>query len=86
MSDIVIDANVWAMADRQITEGLPIEEEKCIKACRDWLEKFVFGDDRLVVDWQYAIISEYRRNISSNGLPSSCSTSSNRYRAYVLPA
>lgn len=67
MSDIVIDANVWAMADRQITEELPIEEEKCIKACRDWLENFVVGDDRLVVDWQYAIISEYRRNISSNG-------------------
>ena len=67
MSDIVIDANVWAIADRQLTEGLPIEEEKCIRACRDWLEEFVAGADRLVVDWQYAIISEYRRNISSNG-------------------
>jgi len=68
VSDIVIDANVWAMADRPIMKGLPIEEENCIKACRDWLEQFVNGDDRLVVDWQYAIISEYRRNISSNGL------------------
>ncbi len=67
MSDIVIDANVWAMADRTITEGLPIEEEDCIKACREWLEQFVDGDDRLVVDWEYAIISEYRRNISDNG-------------------
>ena len=67
MSDIVIDANVWAMADRMITEGLPIEEEDCIKACRDWLEQFVDGDDRLVVDWGYAIISECRRNISEDG-------------------
>lgn len=67
MSDIVIDANVWAIADRQLTEILPFEEEKCIRACRDWLEQFVAGADRLVVDWQYAIISEYRRNISSNG-------------------
>lgn len=67
MSDIVIDANVWAMADRTITEGLSIEEEDCIKACREWLEQFADGDDRLVVDWEYAIISEYRRNISENG-------------------
>jgi len=67
VSDIVIDTNVWVMADRTVTRGLPIEEENCIRVCRNWLQDFVDGDDRLVVDWQYAIISEYRRNISSNG-------------------
>lgn len=67
MSDIVIDANVWAMADRLISEELPIEEEQCVRACRDWLKQFVDGDNRLVVDWEYGIISEYRRNIRANG-------------------
>lgn len=67
MSDIVIDANVWAMADRVIRRGLPLEEENCIRACRDWLERFVSSADRLVVDWEYEIISEYRRNIRRNG-------------------
>lgn len=67
MSDIVIDANVWVMADRTVNDGLPIEEQNCIRACRNWLKQFVDGDDRLVVDWQYAIISEYRRNIGRNG-------------------
>lgn len=67
MSDIVIDANVWAMADRMITETLPVEEANCIRACREWLKQFVDGDDLLVVDWEYRIISEYRRNISANG-------------------
>lgn len=89
MSNIVIDANVWAMADRLITEELPIEEENCIKACRDWLERFVDGDECLVVDWQYAIISEYRRNISANGFAEQLlnrleSVSRSRFASFVL--
>ncbi len=67
MTDFVLDANVWVMADRRITHELPREERDCIKACRDWLETFVQGKDRLVVDWDYEIISEYRRNISQSG-------------------
>ena len=67
MSDIVVDTNVWAMADRLIVEGLPKEEENCIRACRDWLERFVRSEDRLIVDWTYRIILEYRRNISDGG-------------------
>jgi len=67
VSDIVIDANVWAMADRMISETLPVEEADCVRACREWLEQFVNGDNLLVVDWEYRIISEYRRNISANG-------------------
>lgn len=67
MSDIIVDANVWAMADRSIIAGLSKEEENCIKACRDWLERFVKSEDRLIVDWTYRIISEYRRHISRGG-------------------
>lgn len=67
MTDFVVDANVWVMADRTITDGLALEEENCIKACRDWLETLVQSKDRLVVDWDYAIIAEYRRNISHGG-------------------
>ena len=67
MSDIVVDANVWAMADRPIIAGLSKEEENCIRVCRDWLEQFVRSEDRLIVDWTYRIISEYRRNISVGG-------------------
>ena len=67
MTDIVVDANVWAMADRLIIEGLSKEEENCIKACRDWLERFVKSEDRLIVDGGYRIILEYRRNIRDGG-------------------
>jgi len=65
--DIVIDANVWIVADRLIREGLAKEEENCIKTCRDWLNRFVNSDNRLLVDWNYQIISEYRKNIRKNG-------------------
>lgn len=67
MLDVVIDANVWIVADRLITEGLANEEVNCIKTCREWLERFVNGVDRLLVDWSYQIILEYRKNIRKNG-------------------
>ena len=68
MSYLVVDANVWIVADRLITQGLPIEEENCIKTCREWLEQFAGSEDRLLVDLGYRIILEYRNNIRSRGL------------------
>ena len=67
MSELVIDANVWAMADRTLNDELAPEEADCIKACRSWLEQLAQGSDRLVVDWGYRILTEYRNNIRKNG-------------------
>ena len=67
MADIVVDANVWIVADRQVGGSISKEEENCIKTCRDWLQRFATGVDRLLVDWEYQIISEYRRNLRKGG-------------------
>lgn len=67
MADIVVDANVWIVADRLILESISVEEEDCIRTCRSWLHEFVEGDDRLLVDWTYRILSEYRNNLRKGG-------------------
>ena len=70
MSDIVVDANVWVMVDKIVTELDESEDQDCVRSCQLWLERFIFGDDRLVVDSfnTYAIISEYRRNVKRGGV------------------
>ncbi len=67
MANIVIDANVWVMADRRLSDEVPPDERDCIQTCRKWLQDFAHGGDTLVVDWEYKILSEYRDNIQRDG-------------------
>ena len=70
MSEVVVDTNVWVLADRITSDkaGLPIHEADCIEACYRWLTDFVDSVDKLVVDYSYRIMREYRDNIQKGGL------------------
>ena len=70
MPNIVVDTNVWAMADRvtSLEEGTPSDEADCVKACYKWLLDFSLNDDKLLVDHDYEVMSEYRRNVVKGGL------------------
>ncbi len=70
MADIVVDTNVWVMANRvtSIDKETPKEVAECIKACYSWLLKFFEGDDRLVVDLKHQVLTEYRNNIEDGGI------------------
>ena len=68
MSDIVVDTNVWVMVDKLIGEVDTEQEKDCIGACADWLRQFIQGEDRLVVDSTYKVLSEYRRNVKKGGI------------------
>jgi len=70
VSDIVIDTNVWVLADRitSISAETPALEADCIEACYRWIQQFIESDHKLVVDRSYRIFREYRNNISEGGL------------------
>lgn len=68
MTDVVVDTNVWAMVDKTIADVDSIEELDCIEACQEWLKFFTTSDDRLIIDWMYKILSEYRQQIKQGGL------------------
>lgn len=69
MSEVVIDTNVWVLADRitSDTEGVPDDEVECIEACYYWLSRFAESSDQLVVDYSYRVLSKYRENIRKGG-------------------
>ena len=58
------------MVDKTVTELGANEDGDCVRACQMWLEEFILGDDRLVVDSfkTYLIISEYRNNVVRGGV------------------
>ena len=70
MSEVVVDTNVWVLADRitSISAETSSIEADCIEACYRWMQQFVTSGDRLVVDRSYRIFREYRDNISKGGL------------------
>ena len=70
MSDIVVDTNVWVMVDKLVTVVEEDDVKTCVRACQLWLEEFISGDDRLVVDSYstHTIISEYRSNVKRGGV------------------
>ena len=69
MSEVVIDTNVWALADRITSdnEGVPLHEAECIEACYLWLNRFAESSDQLVVDYAYRVLAKYRDNIREGG-------------------
>lgn len=70
MSEVVVDTNVWVLADRITSDNIrvPTSEADCIEACYQWLTQFVESEDRLVVDYSYRILGEYRDNIQMGGI------------------
>ena len=70
MSEVVVDTNVWVMIDEEVRDLESNEQRLCIAACQDWLEAFIDGDDRLVVDSfaTHSILTEYRNNVRSGGV------------------
>ena len=73
MSEVVIDTNIWVIADELPARVKSQQEKDCILTCNDWLEQFVLGDDRLVIDDfdTFQILTEYRNNIRIGGLAES---------------
>jgi len=63
VADYVVDTNVWVMIDKPISEVKTVAELDCIKTCRKWLEDFLASDDKLILDAQYKILREYRKNV-----------------------
>lgn len=71
MADYVVDTNVWVWVDKPLDDCQTVEELDCLDTCREWLQSFVHGDDKLAVDLSYEILREYRRDIehyAPNGL------------------
>ena len=70
MSAVVVDTNVWVLADRitSISADTPDVEADCIEACYRWVQEFAQSDDILVVDSLYRIFKEYRDNVKAGGL------------------
>ena len=62
MGEIVVDTNVWAVADER-HERASLE---CAEACQDLL-RTLRSDQVLAVDDDYAVLREYRRNIDPSG-------------------
>ena len=70
MSEIVIDTNVWVMANRitSLNDATSSGEADCIESAYTWLRSFINSDDRLAVDLSYQIMKEYRDNLPAGGL------------------
>ena len=70
MSEVVVDTNVWVKVDEVVSDTESDEEKQCIISCQQWLEKFITGDDRLVVDHYdtHSILTEYRNNVRPGGV------------------
>jgi len=66
VADHVIDANVWVQSSKKPAGVETLTELDCIDACMQWLQSFMDGDDRLVIDNGYEILKQYRRYIKQS--------------------
>lgn len=62
MADYVVDTNVWVWVDKVE------EDEQCTQQSLAWIEAFIYSQERIVVDEQWLILNEYRKNILKGGL------------------
>ncbi|MBN1285146.1 MAG: hypothetical protein JXB47_07100 [Anaerolineae bacterium] len=69
LGEVVIDANVWVVADYDIVSLDDIELLICASACRQRLECLRSDTQLLIVDDKYHIMSEYRRYVSNKRKP-----------------
>lgn len=71
MNSIVVDTNVWVAAGKSIVDAETIEEVECIESCADWLQGFLKGDSRILVDVEGKVIDEYQTYIRQGRYPDS---------------
>ena len=62
---VIVDTNVAVVANRDAPQASP----QCVLACVRRLQKIMSDEERLAIDNQWLIISEYRANLRSSGQP-----------------
>ena len=62
---VIVDTNVAVVANGQSPQASP----NCVDTCINRVEKIIRGEERLVLDNRWIILSEYMRNLRSSGEP-----------------
>ena len=65
MMAVIVDTNVAVVANGQSLQASP----NCVDTCINRLEKIIRGEEKLVLDNRWIILSEYIRNLRSSGEP-----------------
>ena len=62
---VIVDTNVAVVANGQSPQASP----NCIDTCINRVERIIRGEEKLVLDNRWIILSEYMRNLRSSGEP-----------------
>ena len=65
MMVVIVDTNVAVVANGQSPQASP----NCVDTCINRLERIIRGEEKLVLDNRWIILSEYMRNLRSSGEP-----------------
>ena len=65
MMAVIVDTNVAVVANGQSSQASPA----CVDTCIDRVERIIRGEEKLVLDNRWVILSEYIRNLRSSGEP-----------------
>ena len=76
MMAVIVDTNVPVVANGQSPQASP----NCVDTCINRLERIIRGEEKLVLDDRWIILSEYIRNLRSSGEPGA----SDRFLLWIL--
>lgn len=62
---VIVDTNVAVVANDQASQASP----NCVDTCINRVERIIRGEEKLVLDNRWIILSEYIRNLRSSGEP-----------------
>ena len=62
---VIVDTNVAVVANGQSPQASP----NCVDTCINRVERIIRGEEKLVLDNRWIILSEYMRNLRSSGEP-----------------
>lgn len=65
MMAVIVDTNVAVVANGQSSQASP----NCVDTCINRVERIIRGEEELVLDNRWIILSEYMRNLRSSGEP-----------------
>lgn len=65
MMAVIVDTNVAVVANGQSPQASP----NCVDTCINQLERIIRGEEKLILDNRWIILSEYMRNLRSSGEP-----------------
>ena len=65
MMAVIVDTNVAVVANGQSPQASP----NCVDTCINRVERIIRGEEKLVLDNRWIILSEYMRNLRSSGEP-----------------